>query len=102
MDRHKSSQEWTSSTSAKSGEAVLAAGLRKQMRKITSQIIHYNIGSREEECVNHIKKPFRVRMTQLSWRKMRRTIDISWTIFNVYVQGDISGAYESGLQPEFP
>lgn len=97
MYRHQSQQERTISTSAKLGEAALAAVLRKQMRKISSQIIHYNIGRQEEECANHIKKPFRVRMTRLSWRKMRRKIDISWTMFSVYVQGDISGAYESGL-----
>ena len=44
MNKHKSQQEWTSSTSAKSGGAVLAAELRREMRKITSQIMHYNIG----------------------------------------------------------
>lgn len=44
MNGHKSQQEWTSSTSAKSGGAVLAAELRREMRKITSQIIHSNTG----------------------------------------------------------
>jgi hypothetical protein len=43
------------------GEAALAAVLTKQMRRITSQRIHYNIGRQEEECENHIKKPFSVR-----------------------------------------
>lgn len=52
--------------------------------------------------MNLIKKPVSVRMTQLGWRKMRRTIAISWTMFNVYVRVDISGARESGLQPGCP
>lgn len=79
------------------GEAALATALRKQMRKITSQIIHYNIGRQEVECANHIQQPLGVRMTQFSWREMRGTLDISWTMFRVYVRVDISGAYESGL-----
>lgn len=33
MSRHNSQQEWTSSTSAKSGGSVLAAELRREMRK---------------------------------------------------------------------
>jgi predicted nucleotidyltransferase len=56
MNKHKSQQEWTSSTSAKSGGAVLAAELRREMRKITSQIMHYNIGRHRKGSVSKILK----------------------------------------------
>ena len=56
MNRHKSQQEWTSSTSAKSGGAVLPAELRREMRKITSQIMRYNIGRHRKGSVSEILK----------------------------------------------
>lgn len=57
MNRHKSQQEWTSSTSAKSGEAVLAAELRKKKkRELTSQIIDYNIGRQRKRSASQILK----------------------------------------------
>jgi hypothetical protein len=33
------------------GEAILAVELRKEMRKITSQTIHYNIGRQRRRSV---------------------------------------------------
>lgn len=45
-----------------------------------------------------IKKPFSVRMTQLSWRKMKRTTDSSWIFFNVQIQVGVSRVVRSSAK----